>query len=102
MESLRGQIASDQYRGSDAARLLLRAARLLEPLDAGLAREMHLDALGAALVAGDLDRPGGVREDSRRATSSARSCCCLSRRLAGCQVCSERNIDDANVCQPAP
>jgi hypothetical protein len=102
MESLRGQIASDQYRGSDAARLLLRAARLLEPLDAGLAREMHLDALGAALVAGDLDRPGGVREDSRRATSSARSCCCLSRRLAGCQVCSERNIDAANVCQPAP
>ena len=70
MESLRGQIASDQYRGSDAARLLLRAARLLEPLDAGLAREMHLDALGAALVAGDLERPGGVREAAQAARAA--------------------------------
>jgi DNA-binding CsgD family transcriptional regulator len=70
MESLRGQIASDQYRGSDAARLLLRAARLLEPLDAGLAREMYLDALGAALVAGDLERPGGVREAAQAARAA--------------------------------
>jgi DNA-binding CsgD family transcriptional regulator len=70
MESLRGQIASDQYRGSDAARLLLRAARLLEPLDAGLAREMHLDALGAALVAGDLERPGGLREAAQAARAA--------------------------------
>src|ERR1700691_4787742 len=70
MESLRGQIASDQYRGSDAARLLLRAARLLEPLDAGLAREMHLDALGAALVAGDLERAGGVREAGQAARAA--------------------------------
>ena len=70
MESLRGQIAADQYRGSDAARLLLRAARLLEPLDAGLAREMHLDALGAALVAGDLERPGGVREAAQAARAA--------------------------------
>src|SRR3984957_6870008 len=70
VQSLRGQIASDQYRGSDAARLLLRAARLLEPLDAGLAREMHLDALGAALVAGDLERPGGVREAAEPARAA--------------------------------
>src|ERR1700685_4439451 len=70
MESLRGQIASDQYRGSDAGRLLLRSARLLEPLDAGLAREMHLDALGAALVAGDLERPGGVREAGQAARAA--------------------------------
>src|SRR5271170_4454077 len=70
VERLRGQIASDQYRGSDAARLLLRAARLLEALDAGLAREMHLDALGAALVAGDLERPGGVREAAQAARAA--------------------------------
>src|ERR1700683_2869305 len=70
MESLRGQIASDQYRGSDAARPLLRSARLLEPLDAGLAREMHLDALGAALVAGDLERPGGVRAAAQAARAA--------------------------------
>ena len=46
MEHLRGQIALDQRRGSDAARLLLSAARRLEPLDAGLARETYLEALG--------------------------------------------------------
>ena len=46
VEHLRGQIALDQRRGSDAARLLLSAARRLEPLDPGLARETHLEALG--------------------------------------------------------
>ena len=70
VERLRGQIASDQYRGSDAARLLMRAARLLEPLDAGLARETHLEALVAALVAGDLGRPGGVREAAEAARAA--------------------------------
>jgi DNA-binding CsgD family transcriptional regulator len=59
-EHLRGQIAFEQQRGSDAARLLLSAARRLTPLDAPLARETQLEALLAALWAGDLDRPGGV------------------------------------------
>jgi DNA-binding CsgD family transcriptional regulator len=59
---LRGQIAFDQRRGTDAARLLLSAARLLEPLDADLARETYLEALVAAMDAGDLGRPGGARE----------------------------------------
>ena len=45
---------------SDAARLLLSAARRLEPLDAGLARDTHLEALWAAIWAGDLGSPGGV------------------------------------------
>src|SRR5437899_12541952 len=58
-EHLRGQIALEQQRGSDAARLLLSAAKRLTPLDAPLARETHLEALVAALWAGDLDRPGG-------------------------------------------
>jgi DNA-binding CsgD family transcriptional regulator len=62
VERLRGQIAFDQNRSSDAARLLLRAARLVEPLDAGLARETYLEAIWAAIFAGDLGRPGGVRE----------------------------------------
>ena len=57
-EHLRGQIALEQQRGSDAARLLLSAARRLAPLDASLARETHLEALLAAMWAGDLDRPG--------------------------------------------
>jgi DNA-binding CsgD family transcriptional regulator len=62
VEHLRGQIALVQRRGSDAARLLLSAARRLEPLNPRLARETHLEALGAAIWAGDLDRPGGLRE----------------------------------------
>jgi DNA-binding CsgD family transcriptional regulator len=59
-EHLRGQIALEQQQGSDAARLLLSAARRLAPLTAPLAREAHLEALLAAMWAGDLDRPGGV------------------------------------------
>jgi DNA-binding CsgD family transcriptional regulator len=60
VERLRGQIAFDQRRVGDAARLLLGAARRLEPLDPGTARETHLEALGAAIWAGDLHGPGGV------------------------------------------
>ena len=59
-EHLRGQIALEQQRGSDAAQLLLSAATRLAPLDASLAREAHLEALLAAMWAGDLDRSGGV------------------------------------------
>jgi DNA-binding CsgD family transcriptional regulator/tetratricopeptide (TPR) repeat protein len=59
VEHLRGQIALEQQRGGDAARLLLSAARRLEPLDADLARETHLEALVAAMWAGDLNNPGG-------------------------------------------
>jgi DNA-binding CsgD family transcriptional regulator len=59
-EHLRGQIALEQQRGSDAAGLLLSAARRLAPLHATLARDTNLEALLAALWAGDLDRPGGL------------------------------------------
>ena len=62
LERLRGQIAYDQRRVGDGARLLLSAARRLEPLDPGLARETHLEAIGAAMWAAGLDRPGGLRE----------------------------------------
>jgi DNA-binding CsgD family transcriptional regulator len=70
VQHLRGQVASDQNRGSDAARLLLSAARRLEPLDVGLARETHLEAVGAALVAAGLGRPGGVREAAEAARAA--------------------------------
>jgi hypothetical protein len=70
VEHLRGQIALDQGRATDAARLLLSAARHLEPLDAGLARETHLEALGAAMWAGDLNVPGGVREAAEAARAA--------------------------------
>jgi DNA-binding CsgD family transcriptional regulator len=68
---LRGQIAADQGRGGDAARLLLRAARLAEPLDAALARETYLEVIWAATSAGDLDWPGGVREAAEAARAAA-------------------------------
>ncbi|MET8852713.1 AAA family ATPase [Amycolatopsis sp. NPDC004625] len=51
-ERLRGQIAFDRRRGGDAARLLLRAAGRLTPLDPNRARETYLEALAAALWAG--------------------------------------------------
>jgi DNA-binding CsgD family transcriptional regulator len=70
MERLRGQIALDQRRGSDAARLLLSAARRFEPLDAGLARETHLEALLAAVWDGDHDSPGGVRDAAEAARAA--------------------------------
>ena len=71
LEHLRGQIALDQRRAGDAARLLLSAARRLEPLNAAAARETHLEALWeAAMWAGDLDIPGGVREAAEAARAA--------------------------------
>jgi DNA-binding CsgD family transcriptional regulator len=57
---LRAQLAFSADRGSDAAGLLLKAAKRLEALDVGLARETYLDALSAALFAGRLG-DGDVR-----------------------------------------
>jgi DNA-binding CsgD family transcriptional regulator len=70
-EYLRGQIAYDQRRGCDAVRLLLSAARLLEPLDASLARETHLEALMAAVFVGEEFMPGGVQEAAEAARGAA-------------------------------
>jgi DNA-binding CsgD family transcriptional regulator len=60
VEHLRGLIALVQRGPSDAARLLRSAARRLEPLDAGLARDTHLEALWAAIWGGHLGTHGGV------------------------------------------
>jgi len=73
VEHLRGQIALDQRRNSDGARLLLGAARRLEPLNAESARETHLEALIAAMWAGDLDSPGGLREAAKAACAAPAS-----------------------------
>ena len=64
---LRGQIAFASGPGSDAPPLLLKAARQLEPLDPGLARETYLDAWQAALFAGHLAVGGDLQEVSRAA-----------------------------------
>ena len=64
---LRGQIAFASGPGSDAPPLLLKAARRLESLDPGLARETYLDAWQAALFAGHLAVGGDLQEVSRAA-----------------------------------
>jgi DNA-binding CsgD family transcriptional regulator len=66
---LRGQIAFASGPGSDAPLLLLKAARRLDPLDPGLARETYLDAWQAALFAGHLAGGGDLEEISRAARS---------------------------------
>jgi DNA-binding CsgD family transcriptional regulator len=60
-QMLRGQVAFDQFRAADAARSLAGAARRLEPVAVNLARKTHLEALGAAMWAGDRDGPAGTR-----------------------------------------
>jgi DNA-binding CsgD family transcriptional regulator len=61
VDLLRAQVVA-LSRGSEAPPLLLEAAKRLEPLDAGLARETHLDALAAALLVGRLATGGGLLE----------------------------------------
>ena len=61
-ELLRAQVAARPGRDRDARQLLLQAAKRLEPLDAGLAREALRDAFTTALAAGRLGPPGGIRQ----------------------------------------
>ncbi len=68
LDLLRGQAAFTSSLDSDAAPLLLKAARRLERLDLDLARETYLDAWQAALMAGHL--AGGDLEEVSRAARS--------------------------------
>jgi DNA-binding CsgD family transcriptional regulator len=65
IEALRGQVAFASGQGRDALTLLLKAAKRLEPLDAGLARETYLSAWMAALSAGRLAADGDLLEACR-------------------------------------
>ena len=69
VDLLRGQVAS-ATAGTDAPAQLLKAARRLEPLDPGLARETYLDAWGAALFAGRLASGGDLLDVSRAARAA--------------------------------
>jgi DNA-binding CsgD family transcriptional regulator len=69
VDLLRGQIAFAARAGSDAAPVLLKAAKRIEPFDVSLARETYLDAWGAALFAGRLATAGNLLEVSRAAGS---------------------------------
>jgi DNA-binding CsgD family transcriptional regulator len=64
---LRAQVAFAARRGSDAAPLLLAAARELQEVDPSLARATYLDALTAATFAGRLIHGGGLVEISEAA-----------------------------------
>ena len=71
VEQLRGQIEWASVTGRDAPVLLLQAARRLEPLHVGLAREAYLYAWVAASVAGPLAGPGGLLLEVSRAARAA-------------------------------
>jgi hypothetical protein len=83
---LHGQIAFASFRGRDPETLLVKAARLFEPLDALLARETYLEALSAALFTGRLPPASGLREAGETARAApprrrglrARLICCLT------------------------
>jgi DNA-binding CsgD family transcriptional regulator len=64
---LRGQTAFASGAGSDAPPLLLKAAKRLEPLSLGLARQTYADAWQAAMFAGHLASDGDLMEVSRAA-----------------------------------
>ena len=72
VDLLRGQIAFASGLGSDAPRLLLTAAKRLEPLNLDLARETYLDAWHAAMFAGHLAGAGNLAEVSRAARALPR------------------------------
>jgi DNA-binding CsgD family transcriptional regulator len=70
LERLRAEVVFARTRGSDAPALLLDAARRLEPLDAALARETHLEAMAAAMYAGRLGDKPDVREAAEAAQAA--------------------------------
>jgi hypothetical protein len=71
VEQLRGQIEWASVAGREAPVLLLRAARRLEALDVGLARETYLYAWVASSIAGPLAGPGGLLLEVSRAGRAA-------------------------------
>jgi DNA-binding CsgD family transcriptional regulator len=70
---VRAWLAFATGRGSEAPSLMLAAARLLEPINADLARMTYLDALGLAIRAGHLAGPGGDVLTVARAAGAAPS-----------------------------
>ena len=71
VEQLRGQVEWASVAGREAPVLLLQAAKRLEPLHAGLARETYLYAWVASSLAGPLAGPGGLLLEVSRAARAA-------------------------------
>lgn len=70
---LRGQIVFARRRGGQALPLLLDAAGRLERVDDGQAREVYLEAIGAAVVAGRLSGRARLREVAEAARAAPRA-----------------------------
>ena len=71
IELVRAQLAFASSRGNEATPLLLAAARRLEPVDVGLARETYLDAFIAALFGGPAQRRASASLDVAQAARAA-------------------------------
>jgi DNA-binding CsgD family transcriptional regulator len=69
---MRAQIAFASGHDMTAPRLLLEAARRLEPLDNALARDTYRDAMGAAVLAGGLADGFGALEVARAVRAAPR------------------------------
>ena len=95
---LRARLTFAANRGNDAPPLLLKAAKRLEPIDAGLARGTYLDALTAAHVrlppgqsrrklpevsAGSARRTAAVAPPARARSAPGRVCRVLHRGVRG-------------------
>jgi DNA-binding CsgD family transcriptional regulator len=70
LDQVRGQIAFDQRRYADAARLLLSAANHLETIDPTSAREALFEALLTAIWGGGLEDASRVREVAEAARAA--------------------------------
>jgi DNA-binding CsgD family transcriptional regulator len=70
IDLLQAQLAFASSRGNEATPLLLAAARRLEPLDIGLARETYLDAFSAALFGARLNERVGVSDVAHAARAA--------------------------------
>src|SRR5207253_1146165 len=71
VELLRAQIAFVSTHGSEAAAMLLEAARRLTPLSPSLASETYLEALSAAMIAGRMAARGTSALDVALAAKAA-------------------------------
>jgi DNA-binding CsgD family transcriptional regulator len=70
VDQLRGKIAFDQRRSSEAAELLLAAAQKIEPFAPRASRDMHLEALAAAVWAGGPGQSELVAKAARAALAT--------------------------------
>jgi DNA-binding CsgD family transcriptional regulator len=73
LQRQRALVACVTGQADDGAELLLTAARQLEPLDPGLARETYLEALAAAVSAGRLGLVRSAMDVAKAAEAGARA-----------------------------